>query len=141
MEFKTAYGERFPSQLFTGDESEVQQCFKDECDMNFILDKYRTTGLADHVSRFQGKYEDLSQPVDFQSALNVVISAQEAFDTLPSDIRKKFSNSPQEFLEFVNNPDNQEKLVEMGLAQKPLDQALPESPATVDPVEPAPPVE
>lgn len=132
---KSAYELHDRVQLDTGSDSEVQQCFKDECDMNFILRKHQKTGLLDHVNTYKGDYADLSEPVDYQTALNVVISAESAFSSLPSNIRKQFENSPHKFLEFVNNPDNIDSLRDLGLA-KPLEQAPADLPPVVDPVEP-----
>lgn len=129
-------GKRHRVQLETGNESMTQQNFKDECDINNILKKYKRTGLVEHVASHGGRYEDLSQPVDYQTALNVVISAQAAFDSLPSDIRKQFGNNPQEFLEFVNNPDNQAKMADLGLI--PQEEPL-QPPVAAVPLETPPP--
>ena len=43
-----------------------------------------------------------------------------AFDDLSADVRRKFDNDPQQFLEYVNNPDNRESLYDLGLAIRPL---------------------
>lgn len=135
-EFKTAYSNRVRFSINTGDDSLVQQSFKKECDINHILKKYQKTGLVDHVSQFNGKYDDVSQGLDYHNALNVVLSAQAAFESLPSSIRKQFSNNPGEFLNFVENPANYDKMVEMGLIN-PVPEAVPAKP--VAPQEPAEP--
>lgn len=117
--FKSPYdGKRYRVSLSCG-EGLAQQHFKDECDVNRILKKYQKTGLIDHVSRYQGNYSDLAEVPDFQDAMNAVIAANVAFDTLPSSIRKRFGNDPIEFLDFVHDPANGDALVEMGLAKKP----------------------
>lgn len=130
MAFRSAYKGRVRSTLETGQESLVKQSFKKECDINHILSKYQKTGLVDHVSKYQGNYDDLSEPVDYQTALNIVINAQHSFESLPSSIRKKFNNSPQEFLEFVDNPDNLPEMEKLGMI--PPQAVLPDSPATPD---------
>ena len=94
-----------------------EQTHKKECDINYILDKYRQTGLVNHVNRFQGSYGDFDD-VDYHQAMNIVIEANESFNSLPSDIRKRFSNNPELFLEFINNPENIDEMVELGLATK-----------------------
>jgi phage internal scaffolding protein len=117
--FKTPYsGSRYRVSLDCGP-GLAQQHFKDECDVNRILAKYQRTGLIDHVNRFNGDYADLSDVPDFQASLDAVISAQEAFLTLPSSVRKQFDNDPAAFLDFVHNPDNRDEMVKMGLAKAP----------------------
>lgn len=116
MKFKTAYGEktRVPTKIVG--KSMTQQNFKQECDINNILKRYKKNGIIEHVNKYQGQYADLSEPVDYHTALGIVLSAQEAFDSLPSGIRKRFENDPAQFLGFVNDPENLEEMVEMGLA-------------------------
>lgn len=97
--------------------TKTQQNFKKECDINNILKKYRKTGLLEHVNQYAGKYEDLSEPTDYQTALNIVISAQASFDSLPSDLRRKFDNDPGKFLDFATNPDNYESMKDLGLTK------------------------
>lgn len=99
-------------------DSETHQSFADACNINNIIRKYRTTGLVDHVNRYQGNYTDYSNPVDYQTALNTIIAADEVFMSLPSDIRSRFENDPGKFLNFVDDPKNADALVEMGLAKK-----------------------
>lgn len=132
------YGERVRSSLSTGEESMTQQSFIKECDVNNILKKYQKTGIIEHAKTHGGSYEDLSEPCDYQTALNVVIAAQESFLTLPSSVRKRFSNDPQQFLEFVNNPDNIDEMIDMGLAHRASSQAPLET-ESVAPAEPEPP--
>lgn len=132
MTFKKPYGKRDRVTFQTVGDSRTQQNFKKECDINNILKKYQKTGLVEHVSLFKGNYEDLSDPVDYQTALNICIDAQNAFDSLPSSIRKRFANNPQSFIEFVNDPANSDEMYDLGLAERPkVDSATdnPELPA------------
>jgi phage internal scaffolding protein len=128
MQIVSVYGEKpVRPKLDCGSESMTQQHFKRECDINYILRGYNRTGLIDHVNRYQGQYMDLSEPVDFLTAQNVVIDAVECFESLPAAVRKRFKNDPQGFLEFVQNPENKEEMQEMGLLkpekpeQKPIE--------------------
>lgn len=100
--------------------SMTDQSHKTTCDINHILHKYRQTGLLTHVSRYNGDYRDLTTlPSDYHSALNQVLSAQESFNSLPSNIRLRFSNDPGEFLSFVSDPANLDEMVNLGLAKLP----------------------
>ena len=47
--------------------------------------------------------------------METVTKANTMFEELPSRARAKFNNSPEQFLEYVQNPDNQESLHDMGL--------------------------
>jgi len=82
-----------------------------------VLKQYDKTGLITHVNRAKAQYGDFTQVNEYQESLNIVIRAQNAFDELPSDVRKKFHNDPGEFLEFATNPDNQQEMVTLGLAR------------------------
>lgn len=99
--------------------SRTKQSFAKECDINTILAKYTKTGLLEHVKTYQGYYGELPDAVDFQANLNAVIAAQAAFETLPATIRTKFFNDPAQFLAFVDDPDNAEEMVTLGLRDKP----------------------
>lgn len=93
----------------------TKQSFKDECDVNNIMKKFEKTGLLTHTTKYQGKYADFTKVTDYQSALNTVIEANDAFDSLPSKLRARFANDPAEFLAFVENPNNREEAKKLGL--------------------------
>ncbi|AXL14640.1 internal scaffolding protein [Microviridae sp.] len=109
--------DRFRVQFATTGPSLTHQSMKDECDINRIMLKWQKTGVIDHAKTFQGQYADFTQVTgDYQEHMNAVIEANDMFLTLPATVRKKFDNDPGQFLEFVNDPDNLEDMVELGLA-------------------------
>jgi len=118
MKFKTIYGEHKRIQLEFHSPSLAKQSFKDECDINRILIKFQKTGLLEHVNRYAGRYEDLGDVVDYQTAMIRVLEAQEAFESLPSSLRSRFDNDPAQFLDFVSNPNNADEMVALGLATR-----------------------
>lgn len=93
----------------------AQQAFKDEVDINSILKKYKITGRMP-VSVNLPSYGDFSGVSDYRSAAEAMRRASNAFMELPAEVRKRFSNDPQEFLDFSSNPDNVGELRKMGLA-------------------------
>ncbi len=95
--------------------SRTQQSFRDETNINNILEKYRKTGLVEHVKNHGGKYAELPNHEDFHHAMNLVTSAQQMFDELPAGVRAEFHNDPSQFLEFVTDEENEEEMIEMGL--------------------------
>ena len=103
--------------LDCGDESVTQQCFKDECDINILLAKFAVTGqLPDNVRVPQ--FVDFEETFDFQSSMNVIRAAEEAFNAMPAEVRDRFQNDPGRFLEFANDASNYDEALKMGLAIK-----------------------
>lgn len=95
--------------------SMTQQNYKQECDVNSILERYKKTGHISHVRKTPGQYGDFSQTGDYQSSMNRVLEAQDAFMSLPAVIRKRFGNDPQQLFEFINNEHNYEEAEKLGL--------------------------
>lgn len=103
--------------------SMTQQQFKDEADINYIVSMYDSSGV---MPTFHGDGQP-AQPVfgDFaslpdnaQEMYNRMIEAKNNFDNLPLEVRKRFNYDPAAFLDFVDNPENLDELVAMGLAVK-----------------------
>lgn len=101
----------------------AKQSFKAECDINTIMAKYAKSGLVTHVNEHQGQYGDFIGYNDYHTSMIQIKKAEEMFLSLPAKMRAKFFNSPSEFLAFTQDPDNQEKMIELGLATR-----RPESP-------------
>lgn len=95
----------------------AEQCHKKECDINNIVSKFQKTRTIEHQTRYQARYDDMTGE-DFQTAMNLVTAAQNMYEDLPSHIRKLTNNDPAQFFEFVQNPANADKLVELGLADR-----------------------
>ncbi len=114
----------------------AQQQFKDDCDVNTIMQRFQKTGAIDHVSKHQPQY-GFATPNDYHQSLNIIMTAQSMFNDLPSKIRNEFSNNPQAFLEFVQDPKNADRAKELGLTLSPkaAAQAAPEAPGAPKPVE------
>jgi len=117
--FKSAYDQkRKRVQLKKDLSNPAQQQFKEECDINNILAKYQQTGILEFTNNNQARYGDATS-IDFQQAQNIVANATAMFDSLPSSIRAEFENDPALFLDFVDNPENRDKAIEMGLIKEP----------------------
>jgi len=95
--------------------SKTQQQYKESVDINNIIKKYKVTGELSHLNRKQGVYLDSANLPSYQEALNMVISANDQFAQLPSQIRKQFNNNPQEMISFLDNPQNDEEAIRLGL--------------------------
>lgn len=98
------------------EKSLTQQQFKDECDINNIMRKYSDTGQFTHLTQKTGMYADFSNIQDYQTMLDTVRYADEAFNTLPAQIRARFRNNPGDLLEFLQDPKNEPEAIALGLA-------------------------
>lgn len=117
------------SALHCQDPTLTQQHFKEECDINTIVKRFNLTGQLPENIRMP-TYADFEQVFDFQSAMNAIAQAGEAFDAMPADVRARFHNNPAEFLDFCNNLDNRDEAIKLGLVP-------PKSPATDNPPAPS----
>ena len=95
----------------------TEQHHKDDVKIQNILKRYDKTGLITHVNAATARYGEFTDVNEYQEALNLVIDAQNSFDELPSDIRRRFGNDPGQFFEFATNPDNADEMVKLGLAE------------------------
>lgn len=95
--------------------SMTKQAPAEDADVNNILKKYAQTGVITHTNPKQALYGDFSNAKSYQEALNGVLDAQEQFDALPSQIRERFKNNPAELLSFLDNQDNRDEAIELGL--------------------------
>lgn len=102
------------SALHCEDASRAQQQFKDETDINNILRQFNVTGLLPE-SPLSPRYGDFTGIVDYQSALNAVIAAEDGFMSLPAEIRASFGNDPEQLINFLDNPDNKDQAIKLGL--------------------------
>lgn len=103
------------------EEGRTHQSFKDECNVNYIVEKYTKSGLWSETLRpatNQPMFGDFTNAPDFREAMTRIAEAQADFDALPSSLRKRFSNSPAELLNFISNESNREEAVLLGLIQK-----------------------
>ena len=105
------------SGLHCEDASLAQQHYKEECDINTILEKFNITGLLPE-SPLSPRYGDFSGISDYHTAMNRVIAAQDEFEALPAQIRARFGNDPAQLIEFLENSENRPEAEELGLVEK-----------------------
>ena len=108
------------SGLHCEDASLAQQHFKDECDINNILRQFNITGLLPEHT-LSPRYGDFSGITDYHSALNQVIAAEDEFMNLPADLRARFQNDPAQLIEFLENSQNKDEAIKLGLIANPAE--------------------
>jgi len=118
MSFKTSINrpERNPKE-FQGP-SLTQQHHAEAVNINTIVQKYHRTGILPNGNNpAKAVYGDFTA-IDFQTAQQRITTAREAFEALPAQIRARFRNEPVELIKFMENPENLDEAVKLGLAQK-----------------------
>lgn len=113
MEFQMAYRPTKKPTIDCG-KTLTEQSHKNQCDINRILDDYRRTGLINHAKNNEGRYDDVTG-YDFQKAMETVANVKSMFEGLPAEMRKEFGNDAVRFLDFVQNPANEQKMAKMGI--------------------------
>ena len=90
----------------------------EEVDINTIVRRFGLTGkLPDNV--VAPTYGDFTGVTDYQTALNAVIEADEAFMKMPADVRARFNNDPGAFVDFCSDGRNREEAEKLGLIVRP----------------------
>lgn len=98
--------------------SRTKQSFKDECDINIILKKYNLTGQLPAMKN-NPLFGDFSQIQDYQESMNIILKAEEQFNSLPAVLRERFKNDTGAFLDYMNNDANKEEMIKLGLIEAP----------------------
>jgi len=97
----------------------TQQQFVEDCDINVLARRF---GLVDQpvpVGAFDpGHYGDFSDVPDLRTALDLVNDARNKFMALPAKLRERFNNQPGRLWDFVNDPENADEAVRLGLLQR-----------------------
>jgi len=108
--------------------SRADQQWKDSCDVNKIMEKYRQTGTITHVRNAkEGKYLDLTSIPTYQEALDQIRKADSLFQEIPAKIRLKFDNNPQKLIDYLADEKNLAESIELGLrVPKPQDPVVEE---------------
>jgi hypothetical protein len=129
--FRSAYntGTEDYSEIHNPKHALTEQSHQNSCDINLILAQFMETGIMPNMKQKTPQYADVSE-IDFQDIQNQLATAKTLFEELPDPVKAQFDNEPFKFLAFAENPENNQALVEMGLASAPkkerLAPALPE---------------
>lgn len=97
-------------------ESLTQQHFKNEVDINQITDRHlRGTPLGNPGATRELIFGDFSSALDYQAMCDQVLDAKQAFRRLPARLRARFENSEYQLLRFLENPENRQEGIHLGL--------------------------
>lgn len=98
--------------------STVQEQFEKDCDINVMIKRFgleKVSSIPIDPSRFG----DFSDTPDLRTALEIVRDAEYQFMQLPPKVRARFRNSPAELWEFLQDEENVEEAVRLGILENP----------------------
>lgn len=104
------------------DPSLTQQHMAEECDINYIVERFGVTGQLPDGAVYQPTYGDFTGIGDYRQALDAVQAADDAFMALPAKIRERFDNDPALFVDFCSSTDpaDRSEAIELGLIPPPV---------------------
>lgn len=111
--------------------SMTSQSPAEEVDINRIVSKIQK-GKPVLVSNGEPFYGDVSEFKGLAESFQMIQDSEDLFMQYPADIREKFGNDPVQFVEFLEDPNNYEDALKMGLV-KPRPPVIPPVPEPVGP--------
>lgn len=114
------------------DVSLATQADKDDSDINTIVRRFGLTGELPVGVRLPEFGDFSSIPNDYHAAKNFMLSTDEAFLEFPAEVRARFNNDAGAFLDFFNNPANQDEAIKLGLAIDSRPPVEPQAPPEVE---------
>ena len=119
-----SYTNRPPRRKFINDEPSMTiQSAADETDINVMIARYQKTGSfhgSTNMPTVRPQFGDFVGVPEYQNAINILIQAQDQFAALPANIRDRFANSPEKYLEFLSDSANKEEAIKLGLVNAPV---------------------
>ena len=104
IKFYTQYDTPKDVSITFNEPSLTEQCYKDECSIDFIVANYVKTGIDPNEGK-KMSYIDCTTVQDFESAQNLIAETKSMFYDLPATIRDEFQTIDN-YLEYVSNPAN-----------------------------------
>lgn len=89
-----------------------------ETDINEIMRRFGKTGmLPQGVAR--PILQDFTEITDFRSAMDTILMAKHSFMQMPAEVRDRFGNSPEAFVNFCSDDANIDEMRKLGIAVPP----------------------
>jgi len=120
VKFYTRYGNRLRVAVnFDGVPTRTKQQFSRDCDINNIMARYKVSGVLVDPSVVNmarsPRYDDVSDAPSYHDMCTRIASINSVFGKLPADVRREFNNDPAVMLDYMADPDNLDRCVELGL--------------------------
>jgi len=97
-----------------GTNTKVQQQFKNQNNVNHIM-RNHTRGI-NPTGQIRDQYLDMTEMPDPIEALNASARLNGYFSHLPAKTRQRFSHDPKELALFLQDPQNHDEAIKLGLA-------------------------
>jgi hypothetical protein len=118
----------------------TQQSFADDANLQKVLEKWGVTdGALPPYAPDLNYFGDFSDVPEYRDALENTRVANERFNALPAEIRSYFNNNPLTLYKWVNDPENWDEAVELGLLHKTAVETPPEPKTGAAAAPPTPP--
>lgn len=102
--------------LTTPEPTRTQQQFRDEVDINTLVDRFGLTPGAQWPMLERVPLQaDFVPTTDYKTAMDTIIAANETFMQLPATQRERFDNDPHKWLEFTSDPKNEDEMRSLGI--------------------------
>jgi len=112
-----------PDAIFCLDESLTKQEFKEECDANEILRRAANgQDLSAVLNSRVAQYGDFTNIPDFRESMDLIARANGMFMQLDWKLRERFGNDPAKLMDFLQDPENRDEAVRLGLVNAPKEQ-------------------
>ncbi|WP_157941802.1 hypothetical protein [Escherichia coli] len=116
LKFHTRYNPPPSPGIVFEEPTMTQQHFRDECDVNKIVERaIRTGDTTVFTSAQRAEFYDASAVTDYADAMALIDDVNDDFNSLPSATRALFGNNVKQYVEFMSNPRNWDKARELGL--------------------------
>lgn len=97
----------------------TDQSFKNVCDINQVMERFRKTGQLPNFPQKTPFYGSNIDAPSLTDAFNIVTTAHEMFYQLPAAIRKDMDNDPTRLEAYLADSSNFEKLAKHGILKAP----------------------
>lgn len=108
------YDEETGEQIFLVSQERIK-----ENDINYIMDRFLKDGITPPPPPEGVVYGDGTLMRTYEERKKFILEAEASFESLPAKIRKRFDNQPALFLEFMDDPENDEEAIRLGLKVDP----------------------
>ena len=102
--------------LDTGTECLVKEEFGEDCDINVLVKRFGLTGELPENWRMP-QYGDFTGVTDYHTALQLVRDADQGFEQLPSEVKRRFGNDPSALMLFLSDDRNRDEAIKLGLVK------------------------
>lgn len=93
----------------------AKQSMASECDVNKIVARSYRLGAIPQARTEPPQFVDLAGIPEFHDSITRVTRAKQAFDLLPSQVRKACGNTIEGYVKLVTDPKRREEAESLGL--------------------------